>query len=183
MYDHIAITLSLVVDTSLTNRIINGPKSPSRRQPVPEYPRYKAITQFSRCTWHVQTVTNEPPYKRPANSNRVGYSSIISQWHFVCAGGEGSKAVTIVRNLSRTSDNVTTYEGVSKSFRTGRLERELQMFQLCARRCSCMAILWVSLMSFAAMTRCVASQRVLFFCCKRVFRYGLSPETFGYTLV
>jgi len=33
-----------------------------------------------------------------------------------------------------------TYEGVSKSFRTGRLEWELQMVQ-----CSCIAILWVSL--------------------------------------
>jgi len=37
------------------------------------------------------------------------------------------------------------YEGVSKSFRTGRPERELQMVQLSATRCSCIAILWVSL--------------------------------------
>jgi hypothetical protein len=55
------------------------------------------------------------------------------------------------------------YEGVSKSFRTGRLEggRELQMAQLSAIRCSCIAILWVSLVSFAAINLCVASQRVL----------------------
>jgi type IV secretory pathway TrbL component len=33
------------------------------------------------------------------------------------------------------------YEGVSKSFRTGRLERELQMVQLSATRCRCIAIL------------------------------------------
>jgi len=33
------------------------------------------------------------------------------------------------------------YEGVSKSFRTGRLERELQMVQLPATKCSCIAIL------------------------------------------
>jgi len=33
------------------------------------------------------------------------------------------------------------YEGVSKSFRTGRLERQLQMVQLSATRCSCIAIL------------------------------------------
>jgi hypothetical protein len=33
------------------------------------------------------------------------------------------------------------YEGVSKSFRTGRLERELQMVQLSATRCDCIAIL------------------------------------------
>jgi hypothetical protein len=52
------------------------------------------------------------------------------------------------------------YEGVSKSSRTGRLERELQMVQLCATRYRCITILWVSLVSFAAITLCVASQRV-----------------------
>jgi hypothetical protein len=52
------------------------------------------------------------------------------------------------------------YEGVSTSFRTGRPEREPQMVQLSATRCSCIAILWVSLLSFAAITLCVASQRV-----------------------
>jgi hypothetical protein len=50
------------------------------------------------------------------------------------------------------------YEGISKSFRTGRLERELQMVQLCATRCSCIAILSVCLVSFAAITFCVASR-------------------------
>jgi hypothetical protein len=49
---------------------------------------------------------------------------------------------------------------VSKSFRTGRLERELQMVELSASKCSCVAILWVSLVSFATITLCVASQRV-----------------------
>jgi hypothetical protein len=52
------------------------------------------------------------------------------------------------------------YEGVSKSFWTGRLERELQMVQLSATRCSCVAIFLVSLVSFAAITLCIASQRV-----------------------
>jgi hypothetical protein len=52
------------------------------------------------------------------------------------------------------------YEDVSKSFRTGRLELELQMLQLSATRCSCIATLWVSVVSFAAITLCVASQRV-----------------------
>jgi hypothetical protein len=51
-------------------------------------------------------------------------------------------------------------DGVSKSFRTGRLERELQVIHLSATRCSCIAILWASLVSFAAITFCVASQRV-----------------------
>jgi hypothetical protein len=52
------------------------------------------------------------------------------------------------------------YEGVSKSFRTGRLQREQQMIQLPASRCSCIVILLVSLVSFAAIILCVASQRV-----------------------
>jgi hypothetical protein len=45
------------------------------------------------------------------------------------------------------------YEGVSKSFRTDRLERELQMVQLSATTCSCIAILWVSLVSLAKSSR------------------------------
>jgi hypothetical protein len=52
------------------------------------------------------------------------------------------------------------YEGVSKSFRTGRLERELQTVQLSATKCIYIAIFWVSLVSFAAITLCLASQRV-----------------------
>jgi hypothetical protein len=51
------------------------------------------------------------------------------------------------------------YEGVSKSFRTGHLERELQMVHLSAGRCSCMAIFWVSLVSFASITLRITSQR------------------------
>jgi hypothetical protein len=59
-----------------------------------------------------------------------------------------------------TGCKATCYEGISKSFRTVRLERELQMVQFSATRCSCIAILWVSLVSFAAITLCVASGRV-----------------------
>jgi hypothetical protein len=49
---------------------------------------------------------------------------------------------------------------VSESIQTGRLELELQMVQFSATRCSCVAIWWASLVSFAAMTLCVAPQRV-----------------------
>jgi hypothetical protein len=70
----------------------------------------------------------------------------------------------------------TNYEGVTKSFRTGRLERELQMVQLFATGCSCIA------MSSAAITICVAPQRV-FIIVNAYFITPLSPETFGYTLV
>jgi hypothetical protein len=55
---------------------------------------------------------------------------------------------------------IPLYEGVSKNFRTGRLERELQVVQLYANRCSCIAILWVILASSAAITLFLASQRV-----------------------
>jgi hypothetical protein len=55
---------------------------------------------------------------------------------------------------------VSVIEVISKNFRTGCLERELQIVQLSATRCSCIAILWASLVSFATMTLCVASQRV-----------------------
>jgi hypothetical protein len=51
-------------------------------------------------------------------------------------------------------------EGISKIFRTGRLERELQVVQLSAIRCSCIAILWVGLVSFSDITICIAFQRV-----------------------
>jgi len=47
-----------------------------------------------------------------------------------------------------------------QSFRTGRLEREVQMVQLSASRCSCIATLWVGVVGFVAITLCIASQRV-----------------------
>jgi hypothetical protein len=52
------------------------------------------------------------------------------------------------------------YEGLSRSFRTSSLGQELQMIQLSANRCSYITILWDSLVRFAAITLCVASQRV-----------------------
>jgi hypothetical protein len=50
---------------------------------------------------------------------------------------------------------------VSESFGTGHLEQELQMVQFSATRCSCIAILWVSVVSFAVISLCVASQWVI----------------------
>jgi hypothetical protein len=52
------------------------------------------------------------------------------------------------------------YESVTESFQTGHLEQELQKVQLSATRRSCITNLWVSLMSFATIALCVASQRV-----------------------
>jgi hypothetical protein len=56
------------------------------------------------------------------------------------------------RNFLTSWMTMNMYEGVTKSFRTGLLERELQMVWLPAARCSCIAILWVSLVRFAAIT-------------------------------
>jgi hypothetical protein len=55
------------------------------------------------------------------------------------------------------STHLLTYEGVSTSFWTGCLEWELQIIQLSATRCSCIAVLWVSLVSFTTINFCVAS--------------------------
>jgi hypothetical protein len=70
---------------------------------------------------------------------------------------------TVLKGTATTHTHTHTHThtwGVSKSFQTGRLEREMQILQLFATRCSCISILWVSLVSFAAITLCVASQRV-----------------------
>jgi hypothetical protein len=46
-------------------------------------------------------------------------------------------------------------ESISKSFRTGHLEQELQMVQLSASSCSCITNFSVSVVRFAAITLCV----------------------------
>jgi hypothetical protein len=70
------------------------------------------------------------------------------------------RRLTAMQLLKYSKPSWLKYEGVSKSFRTRCLERELQMVQLSATGCSFVAILWVSLVSFTAITLCVASQRV-----------------------
>jgi hypothetical protein len=77
-----------------------------------------------------------------------------------------------------------TYEVVSKSFRTRRLERELQMVQLSTTSCSCIAILWVSLVSFVAITLCVVSQRIVYFVIDSVWNTLVQyrePENMNHT--
>jgi hypothetical protein len=62
--------------------------------------------------------------------------------------------------MSHCTWGVVVYDSVSKSFQPSNLEQELQMIQFSATRCSCIVILRVSLVSFASITLCVASQRV-----------------------
>jgi hypothetical protein len=76
----------------------------------------------------------------------------------VCSG----LSFHIVKTAEFTNLVILSSLGLSKSFLTGHLEQELQMVQLSAPRCSCITILWVSLVSFATITLCVASQQVFF---------------------
>jgi hypothetical protein len=48
--------------------------------------------------------------------------------------------------------------------------------------CSCIAILWVSLVSFVAKNPLYCFSTNVY-CGKGIFRYRLSPETYGYTVV
>jgi hypothetical protein len=61
------------------------------------------------------------------------------------------------------------HEGVFKSFRTGRLERELQMVQLSATRCSCIAILWSQYSEFCRHNPLCCFSTSVYYCC--LFRY------------
>jgi hypothetical protein len=87
-------------------------------------------------------------------SKQILTASLVSAIQTTCP----IQLILFVLNALRITCSM--YEGVFKSFRTGRLERELQIVQLSVTRFSCITSLWVSLVSFAAMTVCVASQRV-----------------------
>jgi len=69
------------------------------------------------------------------------------------------RTTLLVAMTSQLYHPLNTYD-VSKSFRTGPLERKPQMVQLSVTRCSCIAIFWASLVSFAAIILWVASQQV-----------------------
>jgi len=75
---------------------------------------------------------------------------------------------------------VLLYEGVSKSSRTGRLEREVQMVQLSANKCGYITFVSQSSEFCRHNPLCCFSSSFYLRC---LSRYRLSPETFGYTLV
>jgi hypothetical protein len=93
---------------------------------------------------------------------RQGISWLV-EW--LSASEQGLSSVELVILYNKKSN----VRFVPKSFPTGCLERELQVVQLSAIRCSCIAILWVSLASFTGITLFVASQRV--FVVVFLFRY------------
>jgi hypothetical protein len=99
----------------------------------------------------------------PSTSSLLGPDVLLSTLSLFCTHGFFWSRLETYQNCvwpSPLSQIQLLYEGVSKSFQTGHLERELQMVQFSATRCSCIAVLWVSLVSFTAITLCVASQRV-----------------------
>jgi len=71
---------------------------------------------------------------------------------------------------------------IQKSFWTGRLDRELQMLPLSATRCSYIAILCVSLVSFTTIYP-FSYFLTSVYCCKFIFHYRLSSKTFGYAVI
>jgi hypothetical protein len=111
--------------------------------------------------------------------NQRNFGCAASSWSGsgMCPATRGAEC----RGTSRSCNGLGMYEGVPTSFRTGRLERELQMVPPSATRCSCIAILWVSVVSFATITLCVPSQRVFIIIVVVYFFHWFSPETFGYT--
>jgi hypothetical protein len=86
----------------------------------------------------------------------------------------------VILYVSRTLKAV--YEGVSKSFRTGRLKRELQIVRLCTTKRSCIDI-FVSQSNEICFHNPLCCFSTSVYCCKRILRYLLSPESFGYTFV
>jgi hypothetical protein len=90
-----------------------------------------------------------------------------------CSGGVGRMLLAVPSNIPQIwwrVQNTQLPDEVSISLlgsvyreTFGLLERELQMVQLSATRCSCVTILWDSPVSFGAITLCVVSQRVFIF--------------------
>jgi hypothetical protein len=127
--------------------------------PLQVFTSWFILKRFIVCRIH--NVECKDNYENGKNTEEaVTYVNII--FKHLSGGSWKNRADIWPQGLSDMIQLTTTsrsvYEGVSKSFRTSRLERELQMVQLSATRCNCIAILWVSLVTFAAVAHCVASQ-------------------------
>jgi hypothetical protein len=99
------------------------------------------------------------------------YNFRIKRRHF-------SGCAKIPSRTASVCESCLSYEGVYKSFRTGRLERELQVVQLFATRCSCIAIMWVSSSEFCHHKLLYCFSTTVYFCCC-LFRYDSVRELFG----
>jgi hypothetical protein len=129
--------------------------------------------QLPEKSWGGGFSEPQPPRKQPV-TEKFSQKCLACSWAPIC-GPLWLKLRTPLNLQQRYGlywDAVITFciksfftqcEDVPKSFRTGRLEQELQMIQLSATRCSCIAISWASVVRFAAITPCVASKRVFIF--------------------
>jgi hypothetical protein len=87
------------------------------------------LVKFTACLIHFQKLSEQ----NPRTKSECGVS------HLKLTGFSASK---VGKDLEGDYANtISKYDGVSKSIRTGLLEQELQMVQLSAIRCSCIAIL------------------------------------------
>jgi hypothetical protein len=88
----------------------------------------------------------------------------------------------IQHKLQKRRGLVALYEGVSKSFRTGRLRENCKCFSSlpldAVVSLFCESVKWV--LPPQPFVFCFSAS---VYCCTRIFRYRLSPETFGYILV
>jgi hypothetical protein len=121
----------------------------------------ESYTQGQAVELYISTLethtTSLTTWRNVANVDLVPHSRVNKRpTNWVTARGRRNQPSPTLRNLYAC----WTYGCVSKSFRTGCLQRKLQMVQFFASRCSCVAILWVSLVNFAAITLCVVSLQV-----------------------
>jgi hypothetical protein len=109
--------------------------------------RWNRLTKVLR--FNIQGIT-KPSIRRFARQGSVKRMSDLSyESHSTeeagCtlygSGGEVRNCHAQSQKLKMLNYTSVSYEGVSKYFRTGHLERELQMVQLSAIKCSCIAIL------------------------------------------
>jgi hypothetical protein len=84
-----------------------------------------------------QTVSHVPSFLIPTLVSHVTHHYHF--YLFICLPSD-VKQILCHHGIADGGE-ASRYEGVTKSFRTGRLERGLQMVQLSTSRCSCIAIL------------------------------------------
>jgi hypothetical protein len=146
------------------DRRLGGPQSRYGRggeeknfQPLPrlEPPIIQPVAQ--RNTTELSRLLNT--YIRTTNVGHDGLA-VGKQGETLIAYTVHLRGQVIKKTLGK-SMNFSKILGCTQRFPDWPPGARLQMVQLFATRCSCIAILWVSLLSFAAITLYVASQRVI----------------------
>jgi hypothetical protein len=126
---------------------------------------YRCDSQKIRNNWDSETLVNAPLQIAPSDptgKRRSAFGSwetFIFSWNLyrdfihswkiclLCVIVRHASGCRFWPTWTPSTWQEWMYEGVSKSFRTDRLERELQMVQLSATRCGFIAVLWISLVS------------------------------------